>query len=59
MEVITMTGAGSLLWIIAIGALVYFMMKKGGGCCGGGGGHDHNKDQDEVNKEQPKGGCCG
>ena len=54
-----MTGAGSLLWIIAIGALVFFMMKKGGRCCGGGGGHDHNKDHDEINKEQPKGGCCG
>jgi hypothetical protein len=56
MEVITMTGFGSLLWIIAIGALVYFMMKKGGGCCGGG--HDHDKDH-ETNKDQPKGGCCG
>jgi hypothetical protein len=28
-----MTGFGSLLWIIAVGALVYFMMRKGGGCC--------------------------
>ncbi len=56
MEVITMTGFGSLLWIIVIGALVYFMVKKGGGCCGGS--HDHNKDH-EINKDQPKGGCCG
>jgi hypothetical protein len=40
-----MTGAGSILWIIAIGALVYFMMRKGGGCCGTDHGqeHDHQK----------------
>ena len=51
-----MIGFGSLLWIIAIGALVYFMMKKGGGCCGGGHGQD--KDH-ETSKDQPRGGCCG
>jgi hypothetical protein len=51
-----MTGAGSILWIIAIGALVYFMMRKGGGCCGSGHGHD--KDH-QTDNEQPRGGCCG
>jgi hypothetical protein len=51
-----MTGAGSLLWIIAIGVLVYFVMRKGGGCCGST--HDQNHDH-ETNKEQPRGGCCG
>jgi len=30
---------GSILWFLAIGAVVYFMMKNGGGCCGG---HDHD-----------------
>jgi hypothetical protein len=51
-----MTGFGSLLWIIAVGALVYFMMRKGGGCCGGG--HDQGHDN-QTNKNQPRGGCCG
>ena len=58
---------GSLLLVVAIGALVYFMMQKGGGCCGGGG-HDeshgsHKKELGDHNqghdKEQPRGGCCG
>ena len=50
-----MMGFGSLLWIIAIGALVYFLMRKGGGCCGGHDqGHNH-----KTNKERPRGGCCG
>ena len=50
-----MTGAGSILWIIAIGALVYFMIRRGGGC-----GSDHGKDEGyDVNNDQPKGGCCG
>jgi hypothetical protein len=51
-----MTGFGSLLWIIAVGALVYFMMRKGGGCCGGG--HDQGHDN-QTNKNRPRGGCCG
>jgi hypothetical protein len=51
-----MTSIGSLLWIIAIGALVYFMMRKGGGCSGSGQGHD--KDH-QADNEQPRGGCCG
>ena len=51
-----MTSIGSLLWIVGIGALVFFMMRKGGGCCGGGDGHDKTPGND---KEQPKGGCCG
>jgi hypothetical protein len=51
-----MTGFGSLLWIIAVGALVYFMMRKGGGSCGGG--HDQSHDN-QTNKNQPRGGCCG
>jgi hypothetical protein len=56
MDVTRMASFGSLLWIVAIGALVYFMMKKGGSCCGGG--HDHDKGH-QTNKDQPKGGCCG
>jgi len=51
-----MTSLGSLLWIIAIGAIAYFMMQKGGGCCGGD--HDHDKGHGS-DKEQPRGGCCG
>ena len=51
-----MTGAGSILWILAIGALVFFMVRKGGGCCGSGHDHDHDKGTD---KEQTNGGCCG
>jgi len=58
-----MTSLGNLLWIVGIGALVYFMMRKGGGCCGGG--HDVDKDHEPnkkelgSDKEQPRGGCCG
>ena len=51
-----MTSLGGLFLIIAIGALAYFMMQKRGGCCGGG--HDHDKDQND-DKDQPRGGCCG
>ncbi len=61
-----MTSLGSLLLIVAIGALVYFMMQKGGGCCGGGDhdeGHGSHKKLDDHSqgndKEQPRGGCCG
>ena len=49
-----MTGAGSILGILAIGALVYFMLRKGGGCCGGSQDNPHESDN-----EQTKGGCCG
>ncbi len=63
-----MTSLGSILTIVAIGGLVYFMMRKGGGCCGGG--HDVDKDHGPNKKElgdhtqgsgkdQPRGGCCG
>ncbi len=60
-----MTSLGSLLWIVAIGAVFFMMTRKGGGCCGGGHekGHgspkelgDHSQGNDE---EQPRGGCCG
>ena len=51
-----MTSIGGLLWIIAIGAPVYFMMRKGGGCCGSG--HSQDKGH-EADNEQPRGGCCG
>lgn len=36
---------GSILWILAIGALVYLMMKKGEGCCGGHSGHEGHSGQ--------------
>ena len=40
-----MISLGSLLWIVGIGALAYFMMRKGGGCCGGGSGHESHKNE--------------
>ena len=49
-----MTGAGSLLWIIAIVALVYFMLREGGFCSDGKHEHDH-----KTEKEKFGGGCCG
>ena len=61
-----MTSLGSLLWIVGIGALIYFMVQKGGGCCGSGhnDGHGSNKKElgdhsQENDKKQPRGGCCG
>ena len=57
-----MTSLGSLLWIVAIGAVFFMITRKGGGCCGGGHGSqkkelgDHSQGNDE---EQPRGGCCG
>ena len=51
-----MMGFGSLLWIIAIVAIVYFLLRNGGYCSGGG--HDQGPDN-KTNKEQPRGGCCG
>jgi hypothetical protein len=60
-----MTSLGSLLWIVAIGAVFFMMTRKGGGCCGGGHdkGHGSPKELDDHSqgdgKEQPKGGCCG
>jgi hypothetical protein len=59
---------GSLLWIVAFGALFFFMMRKGGGCCGSGHDQDkgHGSDQKKLGShsqgdgnQQPKGGCCG
>ena len=55
MEVSTVTSLGGLLFIVAIGALIYFAMEKGGGSCSSG--PDHDKDQGGDN-EHPKGGCC-
>lgn len=63
-----MTSLGSLLWIVAIGAIFFMMTRKGGGCCGSG--HDRNRDYGSDMKElgdhtqgndkdQPRGGCCG
>jgi hypothetical protein len=54
MEVVIMTGALSILWILAIGALVYFMIWKGGDDCDSC--HDHDQ---TTNKDQTGGGCCG
>jgi hypothetical protein len=61
-----MTSLGSLLWIVGIGVLVYFMVQKGGGCCGGGHNDSHESHKKELgdhnqgdDKEQPRGGCCG
>ncbi len=63
-----MTSLGSLLWIVGIGALIYFMVRKNGGCCSAGHDHDkgHGADQKELgshsqgnDEEQHKGGCCG
>ena len=54
MEVIKMTGAGSILWIIAIVAFVYFMIREGGFCCG-----SQHKEDYETDKEKFGGGCCG
>ena len=48
-----MTGVGSILWIIAIVAFVYFMIREGG-VCSDGNEHDH-----ETDKEKFGGGCCG
>lgn len=47
-----MTGTGIILWVLAIGALVFFMFRKGGCCCGTGSGE--TKDQHKLG-----GGCCG
>ena len=47
-----MMSLGSLLFIVAIGALIYFAMEKGGG-----GGH--NEDKEQGTDEHPRGGCCG
>jgi hypothetical protein len=44
-----MTSIGSLLWIVAIGAVFFIMTRKGGGCCGGG--HDHDKDSGSDTKK--------
>ena len=49
-----MTGFGSVLWIIAIVALVYFMVRGGGVCSDGKHKQDH-----ETDKEKLGGGCCG
>jgi hypothetical protein len=61
-----MTSLGSLLWIVAIGALGYFMMQKGGGCCGSSHDKGPRSDKKELgdhtqgnDKDQPRGGCCG
>jgi len=53
MEVIKMTGVGSILWIIAIVVFFYFMIREGG-VCSDGNEHDH-----ETDKEKFGGGCCG
>ena len=49
-----MTGAGRILWIIAIVAFVYFMIREGGVCSGSKHEQDH-----ETDKEKSRGGCCG
>jgi hypothetical protein len=51
-----MAGFGSLIWILAIGALVFFMIRKGGWCCGSDHEHEHDH---QANKDRPRGGCCG
>jgi hypothetical protein len=53
---------GSILWFLAIGALVYFMMKNGGGCCGGhvhDGHGGHHDDDDGVAEQDGKGDHAG
>ena len=50
-----MTGFGSLLWIIAIVGILYFLLRKGGYCSGDS--HDQGLDN-QTNKKQPRGGCC-
>ncbi|MBW1894831.1 MAG: hypothetical protein JRI91_14225 [Deltaproteobacteria bacterium] len=60
-----MTSIGSLLWIVAIGALFFMMTRKGGGGCGGGHDEGHGSPKKELghsqgdDKNQHKGGCCG
>jgi len=54
MEILQMTGYGSIFWIIAIVAFVYFMLREGGFCSDGKHEHDHKTD-----KEKFGGGCCG
>lgn len=66
-----MTGIGSILWIVAIGLLFYFMLRKGSkgppSCCGGPDdekhsdheGHTHDGQEDIESEKQHKGGCCG
>jgi len=54
MEILQMTGTGSILWIIAIVAFGYFMLREGGVCSVGKNEHDH-----ETDKEKFGGGCCG
>ena len=61
-----MTSLGSLLWIVAIGAIFFMMTRKGGGCCGGGHNKSPGSDKKELGdhtqgngKDQPRGGCCG
>ena len=62
-----MTSLGSLLWIVAIGAVFFMMTRKGGGgCCGGGHDEGHGSPKKELgdhsqgnDEEQPRGGCCG
>jgi hypothetical protein len=61
-----MASLGTLLWVIAIGALLFFMMRKGGGCCGGSHDEDQKVKRKELShrnygdsKEKPRGGCCG
>lgn len=51
-----MTSLGSILWFLAIGALVFFMMKKGGGCCGGHNHGDHHEPEGADTKKDP---VCG
>ena len=61
-----MTSLGSLLWIVAIGAVFFMITRKGGGCCGGGHDEGHGSNTKELgdhsqgnDEEQPRGGCCG
>jgi hypothetical protein len=54
MEILQMTGYGSIFLIIVIVAFVYFMLREGGVCSVGKNEHDH-----ETDKEKFGGGCCG
>jgi hypothetical protein len=44
----------SLLTLLFIGGILYFMFRKGGmGCCGGHGDHNHHDSSDAKNKNRP------
>lgn len=49
--------SSTIIWIIILIVIMFLMHRFGGGCCGGGG-HVKKKNEDK-DKADGKGSCCG